>query len=247
MALVNINIGIPEAKLAEVTAMLDDVKNGSQQVISRAINKVATAARTQIVRRIVEEVNLKSAEVRDRNVSLTKANYSRLEAMIRISGRRIPLLRWGARQTAKGVSYAIRRGGRQTAPGSFMATMPSGHRGVFVRRAGNADEAKLRTRLLALMGKRREWLSVEEAGKLQTARAMDITRTAGMLREAVASAGRRSGRLPISELYGPSVPAVMGDIAELSAETLDEQFAAKLEGEIDSQIGLALARRGIGK
>ena len=199
MALVNINIGITDAKLAEVNAMLDGVKNGSQQVISRAINKVGTAARTQIVRRIVQEVNLKAGEVRDRNVSLSKANYSRLEAMIRISGRRIPLLRWGARQTAKGVSYAIRRGaGRTTALGSFMqgrrgkdVVMPSGHRGVFAR-----------------------------TGK---------------------------GRLPIAELRGPSVPAVMEGIADLSAEVLDEQYAAKLETEIDSQIGLVLARRGIGK
>ena len=200
---------LANAKLAEVTAMLDDVKNGSQQVISRAINKVATAARTQIVRRIVQEVNLKAGEVRDRNVSLTKANYSRLEAMIRVSGRRIPLLRWGARQTAKGVSYAIHRGQRTLAPGLFMEShgtpivMPSGHRGVFAR-----------------SGPYVRMMRGRYVGKM---------------------------RQQIFEKAGPSVPAVMGDIAELSAETLDEQFAAKLEGEIDSQIGLALARRGIGK
>lgn len=203
--MISVNITIPEARLAEINTLLDGVKNGSQQVISRAINKVGTAARTQIVRRIVEEVNLKAGEVRDRNVSLHKASYRDLTARIFITGRRIPLLRWGARQTRKGVSYAIHRGQRTLAPGLFMEShgtpvvMPSGHRGVFAR-----------------MGPYVRMTRGRYAGKM---------------------------RQQIFEKAGPSVPAVMEGIADLSADTLDAQLAEKLENEIDTQIGLVLGRR----
>jgi hypothetical protein len=200
MPLVMIDVGVKPGKIAEITALLDGVKNGMEQVVTRAINKVGVAARTRIVRRIVQEVNLKAGELRDRNVSLKKASYRRLTASVFISGRRIPLLRWGARQTSKGVSYAITRGQRTVMSGAFMEshgrpiTMKSGHRGVFAR--------------------------------------------------AEMEGGLRAGRLPIRELRGPSVPAVVEGIQELSEAVLDKQIAEQLDGEIDTQLGLVLQRRG---
>ena len=47
---------------------------------------------------------------------------------------RIPLIRFGARQINKGVSYKITKAsGRQRIKGAFIATMPTGHEGVFKR------------------------------------------------------------------------------------------------------------------
>jgi len=51
------------------------------------------------------------------------------------------VFKFGARQTRQGATYAIRRGQRKKIAGSFLETrlgtpvvMPSGHRGVFVRK-----------------------------------------------------------------------------------------------------------------
>jgi len=139
-----LSVVIDPAKLAAVEGMMAGIKRGVPRVITRAINKVGVAARTEICRRIAAEVNLKVTELRNRNVTLTKANYDRWEAKVRISGRRVPLLRWLARQTRKGVSYAIRRGERRLVPGGFIAEMDTGHRGVF-RRKG-APQARRRRR-----------------------------------------------------------------------------------------------------
>ena len=58
---------------------------------------------------------------------------------IEIRGRRLPLIDFKAkgpepsRGRGRGVSYRL-PGGRKRAPHAFIATMPSGHRGVFQRR-----------------------------------------------------------------------------------------------------------------
>jgi len=48
-------------------------------------------------------------------------------------GRRIALTAFPHRQTAKGVSVEVNRGKRTLIKGAFLATMKSGHRGVYVR------------------------------------------------------------------------------------------------------------------
>ena len=133
MALVNINIGIPEAKLAEINAMLDGVPMGFQRALSRAINKVGVAARTQVLRMIVKEINVTQTELRDKNIRFRRASFDKLFAILEVKGNRIPLIKFGARRTNKGASYAIRRGQRTVAPHSFLQTMKSGHRGVYLR------------------------------------------------------------------------------------------------------------------
>ena len=53
-------------------------------------------------------------------------------AQLAASLKRIPLIRWNARQVGRGVSYRL-KGGRGRHPNAFIAAMRSGHRGVFVR------------------------------------------------------------------------------------------------------------------
>jgi len=213
-----VDVQVDERQLAELRELLADVPRGVPRVLSRAINQVGTAARTRIVRRVVAEVNLKSGEVKRRNITLRKANVRYPAAWIRISGSRIPLLQWGSRQTTKGVSYAIRRGQRKTAAGAFKESkgtpvrMPTGHEGVFVRTG-----APRISRQLAERGNKR------------------LGRRKGM-------AFLTRPRLPITERWGPSVPAVVAGIAELAASTLDREIAAKLRGEIETQVGLVLER-----
>jgi len=130
-----LDVAVNQRQWKEIRRLLADVPKAVPRVLTRSINKVGVAARTKIVRRVAAEVNVKQKDLRRRNISLVKANFRTLLERIRIIGRRIPVIRFGARQTKRGVSYRIKRGGgRKKIAGAFKATMDSGHEGVFVRR-----------------------------------------------------------------------------------------------------------------
>jgi hypothetical protein len=73
---------------------------------------------------------------------MTPATYDRPVARMATSLKRIPLIKFGARGPepsrgkGRGVSYKLGGQGKQRVPNAFIATMPSGHRGVFVRAMG---------------------------------------------------------------------------------------------------------------
>lgn len=141
-------------RLTSVLADLAGIPKGVEQALSRALNKVGTSARVHIVRTIASEINVKQSELRRRNVKETRATYRRLVYRIIISGRRIPLRRFLARQTARGVSYSIRSGSRTVLEHSFMTDragrplkMPTGHQGVFMRYRGGARTSPRYSRL----------------------------------------------------------------------------------------------------
>lgn len=129
-----VNITVDKRQMEDIVRLLADVKNGVSRVLTRAINKVGVAARTRIVRLVAGVANLKVSDIRNRNVRLHKANFSTLTAHITVTGRRIPLISFKARQMRRGVTYAIRKGKRSQLAGNFITTMPTGHRGVFSRR-----------------------------------------------------------------------------------------------------------------
>jgi len=209
---VTLEIVINKKQLAEITELLAEVPRGVPKVLTRAINKVGVAARTHIIRRIVARLNLKTRDVRNRNVFLYKANYANLMARINISGRRIPLMRWGARQLKRGVSYAIRKGQRKRLEGAFIQQMTSGHRGVFMR-SGEFQRSKIAAR--------------------KTSKRLGRRKGKGFMVRP---------RLPIAERYGPSVPEAAKNIRELSQRVLDEKIATDLAGEVETQVGLVLER-----
>lgn len=97
----------------------------------RALNRSIASGRTVMVRKIARNTGLRSKDVRDA-MRMDEASLSRPEARLGTGIKRIPLLDFQARQTARGVSYNLGRG-RQTLAGAFIATMKSGHNGVFMR------------------------------------------------------------------------------------------------------------------
>ncbi len=54
---------------------------------------------------------------------------------------------------------------------------------------------------------------------------------------------RGKSRLPIVELYGPSVPAIFQNVREFAAETLQREIGNKLGKELMIQAGLMLQRK----
>lgn len=98
----------------------------------RALNRSAVTTRTFMQRAVADDTNLGSRDVA-KQMRVDEATQQRLTSRVIISGKRIPLADFKARQTRRGVS-ADTGGGRKVYPGTFLATMKSGHLGVFARR-----------------------------------------------------------------------------------------------------------------
>ncbi len=113
------------------------------QAIPRALNRAIVSARTVMVPAIAADMGLKSADVKDRirtENATADVHVARLHARV----QRIPLIEFKAtgpqpsRGRGRGVSYRIGSRGRGRLEHAFIATMRSGHRGVF-RRVGAGD------------------------------------------------------------------------------------------------------------
>lgn len=114
----------------EVLDLLRDVKQGAARAITRTINRSLATVQTAVGREIARDTSLPVREVR-KSLALSRATFQRLIGSVQVTGRRIPLLAFRARQTRRGVSYRLR--GSRTIASAFLATMRSGHRGVFKR------------------------------------------------------------------------------------------------------------------
>lgn len=130
----DVQIKFDERALQRVKDQLRDFPRALPRVMKTGINKTARKGRTRVVRKLAENIKIKQAQIRKRVIP-TWATLHKWQAILAISGRRIPLMHFGARQTKKGVTYMInKKTGRKLLPGAFIAEMPSGHKGVFKRK-----------------------------------------------------------------------------------------------------------------
>jgi hypothetical protein len=127
-----------------------DVRNNIDEVLARmasyrrevvdkaivsALNRCVEMARTDASKEIrAAGYNVKARAIKA-SASVRKASTGSLVAILRVSRKPIALINFGARQTTKGVSVHILNG-RKTINHAFIATMPSGHKGVYVRKPG---------------------------------------------------------------------------------------------------------------
>lgn len=129
-----IEIKFDERKLRQITKQMRGYPGALPRVMSRAINRTANQARTQIARKISSQVQVSVSDVR-RGVRIDRATRTKWQADLQITGFRTPLIKFGARQTKTGISYIIDKStGRKRIDTAFIATMPSGHKGVFKRK-----------------------------------------------------------------------------------------------------------------
>lgn len=109
----------------------------ASQAMVRAMNRSIASGRTAMVRAITADTGLKSRDVRDAIV-MREATLNRPEAKLAASLERLPLSKFDAhgpepsRGQGRGVSYRLPTG-RGRIDDAFIATMRSGHRGVFKR------------------------------------------------------------------------------------------------------------------
>ncbi len=96
-----------------------------------ALNRTMSSVQTEASRLIRDRYTIK-ASVAKKQMRISRASKSRLFADLIVSGRRIPLIEFAARQTRKGVTVNVTRQ-RKLVRGVFIARMKSGHVGVYER------------------------------------------------------------------------------------------------------------------
>ena len=103
----------------------------------RAVNKTLPGVRTDFTKAIRGEIRLTAADVRG-VIDILKAHVERTkgEGAIRLRGKRLSLMKFRPKptQTKAGVKAGVKTVGRKTLlKHAFIATMQSGHEGVFWR------------------------------------------------------------------------------------------------------------------
>lgn len=133
-------------------------QNKIKRAAYRAINKSMITVKNKKAPDISEKMGgaVKPAQIKKEFV-IKKAKFKYLRGEMHISGGPLPLLRFSARQTQKGVSYKIGTN-RKILKHGFIATMPNGHKGVFLRRGDRRKGIKRRTTKGLHVGK---WITPE--------------------------------------------------------------------------------------
>lgn len=142
MATVSVNLRVDAPGFDTLRSDAPKVLRAKQRALTRA----AVSTRAFMAREVAKEIGLRVGPVRD--TIETKADHQ--TATVTISGRRIPLIEFSARgpepSRGRGGGVRYRIGARANRiPRAFIATMPSGHRGVFERadKAGRPQKARL--------------------------------------------------------------------------------------------------------
>ncbi len=130
--------------ITRITAALGNLGDQAPAAASRALNRLATTVRARAAREISKDMKVKVGTARGA-MRITRANRATLESQVIARGARIPLIEFRARQTRPGTSYDIGKG-RKTLQSAFIATMLSGHRGVFARQGPKVVMTKGRYR-----------------------------------------------------------------------------------------------------
>lgn len=110
-----------------------------------AMNRALKSGRTDMVRNIAADTGLKAGDVRDK-LPISLATYTRALAQFGSGLKRMPLFYFKAkgpepsRGKGRGVTYKL-MGGKNRIANAFIATMSSGHKGVFVRAGTGAKKS----------------------------------------------------------------------------------------------------------
>jgi hypothetical protein len=130
-----IQVKIEKDSLRQAEFILRAIPRALPRVMMRAINRTVDTAATDLKRQVGQRLNVKLGEIA-RGIGKKKASRTNWSGHITARGYRFSLVGLkGTRQTRRGVSYRISASeGRKLIESGFIQTMPSGHRGVFLRK-----------------------------------------------------------------------------------------------------------------
>jgi hypothetical protein len=123
-------------------AMVAKLRKKAPVAQVRALNRAIVSANVVMVRAIAGDIGIKQGAVKDR-IRVEQATPERLRARLYANAKRIPLIEFGAKgpepSRGRGRGVTVKgSSGRSTIPDAFIATMRSGHRGVFQRVKGKS-------------------------------------------------------------------------------------------------------------
>jgi hypothetical protein len=122
-------------KTVETERAIRQLKERAPFAIARALNRAAVSTRAVMARAVAADLGLNVGTVREEiRIQEAKPGRGELTARLTVSGKRIPLIDFKARATRRGGVTARLPGGTGRYPNAFIATMRSGHTGVFQRR-----------------------------------------------------------------------------------------------------------------
>jgi hypothetical protein len=121
----------------DVPATIRKIREKAPIAQMRALNRSIASANVAMVRVIAADLGVKQGAVKDR-IRVQEAKPDRLVARLYANAKRIPLIEFGAKgpepSRGRGAGVSAKLGGaRGRIPDAFIATMKSGHRGVFKR------------------------------------------------------------------------------------------------------------------
>lgn len=213
-------IRVDESDIRRINNMLGDFRGVPERVTVRALNKTLTGVRTDASAAVRAEVTAKKAAV-DKTFKIQKATSANMRAVISSTGKPLALIDYAARETKKGVSVQVRKDKpRKVVPGAFVATMGSGHKGVFWRRWHENRGIKLNKTETA----------ISRSGFVWSSRAQRYIPMAAL---------PRKYRLKIEERYGPRIPDIMSnapvmkEILNQAGERLRDNLRHETEYEVN--------------
>jgi hypothetical protein len=109
-------------------ATLSSIQSATNMAGSSALR----AMRAEGSRRIRETKGIQARQI-DTALSMVFPTGKPIWSLV-AKGKPLPLIAFGARQTRAGVSVEVTKGKRSIINAAFIATMQSGHKGVFMRR-----------------------------------------------------------------------------------------------------------------
>ncbi len=236
-----VKITVDPTQLKQIDELFAKFPDKADKVIMRAINHTAKKANTITLKAITSHINIKRKDIAAKDgkaphsfggVRLIQATQRTLKARISVTGKRIPLVWFRARQLkgkrAKLTNVATRKTTRRRMAGGGVRykilksgatkTIPS----AFIA-AGKKGQGKLGVSQRAIARARRQQYD-----------------TSGHIGVFVR---RGRARLPIDQLFGPSIPHVATESQTLK-RALEIDVTKALSDRLDHQIGRLLAKRG---
>jgi len=116
---------------ADIARIMGRAKHVVVEANVAALNRTMISVRAEVIKRVRKRYPGFKAAVIRAAMKTHRATRVQPVARIEVRGRRTPLVNFGAKQKGAGVSVRITR--RKIVKGTFLATMKSGHTGVFWR------------------------------------------------------------------------------------------------------------------
>ena len=116
-----------------LNASLSVIKLGSKDAIIAATNDSLSGIKTESARLVATKITPKVSKIKT-HFLINKMKKIDMSADIKCSGKPLPLIDYSARSVVKGASVQVfKKNTRTIVKHAFIATMKSGHKGVFWR------------------------------------------------------------------------------------------------------------------